>query len=130
MTSALFKRISLLALAACLVAPAALAQNQQQTQDEPEIEVSNDGINMVAELYVDLEELQKEYQARLSQAESSEEARATQQEMAKTVDQTIDDYEGLTSERYDEIIQTAQDNNELREKLLERIEGERERRNE
>lgn len=122
------QRVSLLALAACLIVPVASAQSQQQQpqQAAPQVDVSDEEIKDVAKLFIEIGEVRTEYQNRLREASDSENARAIQQEMKDQLNQTIDEFEGLTAERYDKIVQAAQADDTLKEKILSEVEKQRE----
>lgn len=122
------QRVSLLALAALLIVPATFAQAQQQQSQQaaPQVDVSAEEIEEVAVLFVEIGEVRTEYQSRLRDADDSEKARAIQQEMQNKITQTIDEFEGLSVERYDKIVQAAQADDELKEKILAQVEKQRE----
>lgn len=124
------QRASILALAASLIVPAALAQTPQPQpeQQAPQVDPSEDELEDTAELLVDIEDVQREYQERLRATENPEDAQAIEQEMREEIDQTIEDFEGLSAERYDEIIRAAQADVELKEKIVALLEETREER--
>lgn len=124
-------RVGILALAAGLIIPATLAQAQQQQQPQqpaPEVDASEEEVDHVAELLVTIEEVQLEYQDRLRKTEDSEKAKSIQQEMKEAIDQTIEEYEGLSSDRYDKIVRAAQSDNELKDQILTLVNEKREER--
>lgn len=124
------QRASILALAASLIVPAALAQTPQPQpeQQAPQVDPSDDELEDTAELLVDIEDVQREYQERLRATENPEDAQAIEQEMTEEIDQTIEDFEGLSADRYDEIIRAAQADVELKEKIVALVEEKREER--
>ncbi len=130
MIRSLFQRAGLLALAASLIVPAALAQSQQPEQSAPQVELSDEDVQMVAELAVDIGDVRAEYRNRLQDAGGSEDARALQEEMQNEITQTIDDFDGLTPERYENIMRAAQADDELKQRILTEVKKEQERRKE
>ncbi len=130
MIRSLLQRAGLLALVASLIVPAALAQNQQPEQPAPEVELSDEEVQMVAELAVDIGDVRSEYRSRLQDAGASEDARALQEEMQNEITQIIEDFDGLTPERYDNIMRAAQADDELKQRILTEVEKEQERRKE
>lgn len=120
-----------LTLAVSLLVPAALAQSpqqspQQQQQSAPDVEVTEDEVDKVAEVLVNIEEVRTEYQNRLRNAEDRETARSIQQEMSDEIDQTIESQDGLSVERYDKIIRAAQRDTELKEQIMAKLNEKRE----
>lgn len=128
MIRSLFRRASLLVLAASLIAPVALAQDQQQP--DPQVEVSDEEAQNVAKLVLDIGDVRKEYQDRLTETDGSEEARAIQQEMNDEINQTIEDSEEITTERYDNIMRAAQADDELKQRIMTEVQKEQEKREE
>lgn len=131
MIRSLTHRLPILLLTLGLLAPAAFAQAPQQSSEQPEtVEVTDDELNRVAELLVDIEEVKEKYRARVGNSDDVDKAREVQQEMATAVEKTIDEFDELSSDRYEEIVQAAQSDLDLRENILARVEEERQRREE
>jgi len=123
----LLQRASLLVLVAALIAPAVLAQApQQQPQQAPEVESSSQEIDMVAELILEIEEVQIKYQTKMQQAEGSEAARTIQRQMRSEINQTIEEFDGLSADRYDKITRAARADKELKQRILSRLKEKRE----
>lgn len=112
---------ALVVLLALCMAPAALAQNQQP-QQAPDVDVDDEEIERIAQVYVEIEEVRQSYQPQFQETEDPEEAQALQQELQQEINQVIEDTEGLTVERYDTVIQAAQADDELYNKLIAAIE--------
>lgn len=129
MIRSLLQRAGLLALVASLVVPAVLAQGQQPQQPAPQVELSDREVQMVAELAVDIEDVRTEYRSRLQDG-GSEDARALQKEMQSEITQTIEDFDGMTPERYDNVMRAAQADDELKQRILTQIKKEQEKRKE
>lgn len=131
MIRVLLQRTGLIVLVAALIAPAALAQTpQQQPQQAPEVEASSQEIDKVAELILEIEEVQIKYQTKMRKADDSDNARALQQEMSSEIDQTVEGFEGLSAERYDKITRAARADNELKQRILSRLKEKREEKEE
>lgn len=114
---------SILALALFLVASPATAQQtnpQQQPQDLPDIEVSDQELQTIAEAYVAVQNLTVEYRDKINAAQDAETAREIQQEYARVTTNAIQD-EGVTVDRYDTVIQVASADQALGERLLAEI---------
>lgn len=122
--TSLFSIVAL--LFAFLIAPAQAQQTapqqqpQQQPQQLPDIEVDDQELRSIAEAYVSIQNVTATFRDRLNSAEDADAARAIQQEYAQAANETIES-EGLTIERYDTVIQVAQADEELGERLLTEI---------
>jgi len=131
MTRAFFQRASLLALVAALILPASLAQAQQQPQQPqrqqaPEVEASTQEIDKVAEILLEIGEVQRKYQTQIRQAHDKQKARALQKQMRSEINQTVEEFDGLSAERYDKITRAARADSELKQKILSRLNEKRE----
>jgi 3-hydroxyacyl-CoA dehydrogenase len=127
----LLQNTVVLALVVSLFAPAALAQSQQQApqqqqQPGPDVEVTDDEVDQVADVLISIEEVQAKYQQQLRDAEDRETAQSIQQEMSDEIDQTIESHDDLSVDRYDEIIRAAQRDTELKEQIMARVNEKRE----
>lgn len=126
MIRVLLRRTGILVFAASLLVPAVLAQAPQQAQETaPEVDVSDEEVTRVAELLVDIDEVQREYQDRLRHVNDADDARSLQQEMKEAINQTIESFDGLATDRYDEIVRAAQADDELKQRILAQVEDER-----
>jgi len=130
MIRSLFRRAGLLALAASLIAPAALAQDQQPQRPAPKVDVSDEEAQNVAKLVINIGDIRTEYQSRLQEADGPDNVRAVQQEMKGEINQAIEDFDGLTTERYDKIMRAAQADDELKQRIMTEVQKEREKREE
>lgn len=139
MIRVLLQRASLFALAAALIAPAVLAQTPQsqqaqpqqaQPQQAPEVEASNQEVDKVAELLLEIEEVQVEYQTQIRQASDSESARSLQQQMRSEINRTVEEFDGLAADRYEKIVRAAGADEDLKQKILSRVEEKREEKKE
>lgn len=106
---------SLVALAAPAVAQeAATTQQAAPTFSESEIEA-------VAGVYVEILDIQNEYVPKIEAAQSPDEAQQLQQEAAEKSMKTIEDYEGVTPELYNEVMTAAQQSPEVGDRLLIKV---------
>lgn len=107
-----------------LLAAPATAQQQgapQQQAPPPDVEVDDQELETIAEAYVDVQSLTDEYNQRIQQAESAEEAQSLQAEYAEKATSTVED-QGLSIDRYDNVVRAATVDEELRDRLLAQIE--------
>lgn len=130
MIRSLFRRAGLLALAASLLVPVALAQNQQPQRPAPKVDVSDEEAQKVATLLLDVADVRTEYRNRLQEAEGTDNVRSVQQEMKDEINQTIEDFDGLSSERYDKIMRAAQADNDLKQRIMTEVQKKREKQEE
>lgn len=108
-----------------LAAPAIAQQGvpqQPQQQPPPDVEVDDDELDTVAEAYVDVQMLTSEFNQVVQDAEDAEEAQAIQQEFAERANDVVSEH-GITLERYDLVVRAATADDDLRQRLLTRIEG-------
>lgn len=118
--------LGLFVLTALLLVPATRAQETAPEEPVPVPEVDESELQTVAEVYVEVVQLQNEYQARFQQTEDPQEAQQIRGELQQAINQAIEQKEGITIERYDAIIQAAQQDEDLRNRLLTAINNEAE----
>lgn len=111
----LLRRAGLLTLAVLLIQPMALAQPQN---DDPANDTSPEEIEKVAEALIQIEEVRKTYQKKMRNATTKEKVQTYQRQMTVKISQAIDNVEGMTFERYEEITNAAQSDYELKKKIL------------
>lgn len=92
---------------------------QVQQQQPPEL--SDSKIQAVAEAYVQVFEIQSAYAPRIEAAQSPEEAQQLQQRANEEVVEVIREQEGVTVEEYSQIVNLAQSDEQVRERLLKEI---------
>ena len=117
----ILQRTSLFVLAVLLMSPTALAQENNAPNDD----ISADEVERVAAALIDIEEVRTTYQKKIRAATDQEQVRAYQRQMKMKMDQAVEDTDGLTTERYEEITQAAQSDNELKQKILSMVEEKR-----
>ncbi len=125
MRRTLLRTFSLLVVAALFAAPAAFGQVQPppQQQQPPDIEVTEAQLDAVADVYVEVAAIQAEYRQQFQAAENPEEANQLQAQMQQEMTQAIEENEEVDVETYDQIIRAAQVDEELRERLIAKIEA-------
>lgn len=120
------RRIGIFLLAALFLAPAALAQGnmgQQQPPPPPEVDVSDDELETVASVFIEIQALQQSYMPRMQQAEDQEEAMQLRQEFQQEVTEKIDAEEDITPERFGNIMRAAQADSTLAERITTAVES-------
>ncbi|MFP4084433.1 MAG: DUF4168 domain-containing protein [Desulfonatronovibrio sp.] len=94
---------------------------QQPDQSAEPIEVSDAELDKVAQAYVQITEIRGEFQETLSDVSDPEKAQQLQEEAGEKMVQAVQD-NGLDVQKYNEVMEAAQVDEELREKLLARME--------
>lgn len=102
------------------------SQQQQNMMQQPDqsaepIEVSDAELDKVAQAYVQITEIRGEFQETLSEVSDPEEAQVLQEEAGEKMVEAVQD-NGLDVQKYNEVMEAAQVDEELREKLLARME--------
>ena len=77
---------------------------------------------MVAEILLEIGEVRRKYQTKIQQADDSENARTLQKQMRSEINQTIEEFDGLSAERYEKITRAARADSKLKERILSRLE--------
>jgi len=122
------RRIGLFVLAAFLLAPAALAQGNQQGQQPapaPDVEVSDAELETVASIYLEIATLQQTYRPKMQQAQNQQEAMKLRQEFQQKVTQKIEAEEDITPQRFGTIMRAAQADTTLQKRIGAAIESAR-----
>lgn len=119
------RRIGLFALVTLLLAPAAWAQGQQQQQQRPpapEVEVDDNELQTVADVYLEIETIQSEYRPKMQQAEGQEQLQQLRMEFQQEVNTKLQEEEEITPDRFNKIMRAAQADKELQGRLMSAIE--------
>lgn len=135
MIRSLTQRLSLFVLALGLLVPVAHAQQpeqpqQPQAEEGATVDPSDEELDQVAVLLVDIEEVREDYRDELANTEDAEKAQEIQQEMATEIEETVNNFDELDADRYEEIVKGAQSDLDLRDDIMARVEDERQRREE
>lgn len=112
--------VALLLLGMLTAGPALGQQGVPPQQQVPDVEVDEAELQTVAEAYVEVQTLTNEFNQVVQQAEDAEEAQAIQAEYAERANEIVEGHD-LTVERYDLVVRAATSDDELRERLLARI---------
>lgn len=122
MIRSILRHVGVLTLAILLIGPTALAQSQN---DDPETDTSPEELEQVAEVLLQIEEVRHKYQQKIRTTNDEQKVRSYQRQMAVEIDQAVEEYDGLTTERYEEITRAANDNAELKQKILSLVDEKR-----
>lgn len=95
-------------------------QGQPPGMNVEDIDVSDEELENVANAYVRILEVREEYQPSLANAEDQESAQEIQREVNEEMVRIVED-EGLDVETYNQIVMAAEADEELRERLFEKI---------
>jgi hypothetical protein len=108
-----------------IVMPAIDRAYSQQTQNEPKV-VGETELRSFAKAYVEIEKIREAYGTQISQNDNQDAAKnkAIEQEAVTKIHDVITK-EGLSAQTYSDIVQTANTNDELRMKLVQLIEEEK-----
>lgn len=108
---------SVLAIAVLLVSPVSQAQPQSE---ETTTELSSKEIEKVASLLIKLEDLRGTYKEKIRSAEDPEQIRAYKRQLTIKIDGTIERHDGMSIKRYEEIMDAAQSDADLKRTILRR----------
>lgn len=108
-----------------IVTPTIDRAYSQQTQNEPKV-VGETELRSFAKAYVEIEKIREAYGTQISQNDNQDAAKnkAIEQEAVTKIHDVITK-EGLSAQTYSDIVQTANTNDELRMKLVQLIEEEK-----
>ena len=122
-----YHRIGLFLVAALLLAPATLAQgNQQQTpQPPPDVEVSDAELETIAGVFLQIRAIQQEYVPKMQQAQNQQAAMKMRQEFQQKVAQTIQETEDITPQRFRTVMQAAQADSTLGKRIGQAVQSAR-----
>ncbi len=91
-----------------------------QSGPKPAQHVSDQEIDQAAAIVTELQRIKEDYSEEMGQAEDKQQAQQIQQEMQQEMQQAIKE-EGLSVGRYQRIIAAAQQDPELHQQLLQRL---------
>lgn len=100
-------------------------QKQQQQQQMETPDFSDERIEKTASSYTKITEIREKYQDQFSKAESTEQAQELQSKVNEKITGAIEE-NGMTVEQYNEVITSAQTDEDLRAELLDTIQEMRE----
>jgi hypothetical protein len=111
----LLRRASLLSVAVLLITPMASAQSE--TNEAPDT-IATAELEKVAEALAEVRQVRKKYRRKIQRAKSADQARTYRRKMVLQVDWAIDEIDGITVKRYEEITRAAENDSELKQKLM------------
>ncbi len=100
--------------------------NEQQgimPQETPEVDLSETELDRVAQAYKQVIKIRKEFQEELRDIKSPEKANQMQQEANQAMVEAVQ-AQGLQLETYNQVMEAAQFNEDLRDQLLDRLDEE------
>ena len=126
------KKMQLLTFALCclFLAAAATGVNAQQQeeygqdmmQQSPEsVDVSEAELDRVAGAYIEITNIRESFQESLAEVTDPEEAQLMQEQAGEAMVEAVQD-NGLDVQKYNQIMEAAQVDEQLREKLMSRLE--------
>lgn len=117
MIRTLLTRASLLSLAVLLVTPMASAQTQTET-DPANDTIPTEELEAVAKTLAEVREVREKYRKKIRGAKSPKKARVYRRKMVLQVDWTIEEIDGISVKRYEEITRAAESDKDLKQRLL------------
>jgi|GEM_PF-1930277 len=117
-----FLTMASIVCALVLAVPAAAQQHQQGQQGatQQQIEVKDAELDKVAAAYVEVAQIQKEFQESLQTAPDPDERQTLQENANKKMIQAVEG-EGISVDRYSRIIAAVHSDDNLRQKFTEKI---------
>lgn len=89
----------------------------QPQQQQPTVDVSDADLDTFTSIYVEVQEISEDYDARMASAEDPQEAQQLQTEMREEILETISD-EGWTQQQYSETARAINNDQELLEEAM------------
>ena len=108
------------------VGPAAAAEGQKKHGTGAEVAPGDKELNAFVKAYVEYHKIRSSYGAALENAKDPKEKKRIEQEANSKVKRVLDT-QGLTPERYNRILASLNNNDELRKKVLKQVEKERQK---
>jgi len=114
-------------LSCCTLAsatPAESAEELKRPAASAAATISEKELNAFVKAYVDYQNIRASYGPALERAADAQQKKRIEQEANTKVKQSLD-AQGLTAERYNDIFATVNGNEELRKRVLKKVEDER-----
>ncbi len=118
--------LSIVFIFAAGLSTASFAQQEYQPEYQPEmmhppeVDVTEEELDQVAEAYQEVTQIREKYQMELRDVTDPGEAMELQQQAEREMIEAVED-KGLDVQTYNQVMEAAQVDEELREKLLERL---------
>ncbi len=97
-------------------------QQEMMQQQAPEIELSEQELDKVAEAYKAVTDVREQFQEELGQVTDPERAQELQEQAGQEMVEAVEE-QGLEVQTYNQVMEAAQVDEELRNRLLDRLEG-------
>jgi len=97
-------------------------QQEMMQQQAPEVDVSDAELDQVADAYQAVTEVRERFQQELGEVSDPEKAQELQQQAGEEMVEAVE-AQGLDVQTYNQVMEAAQVDEELRNQLLERLEG-------
>ena len=107
-----------------MATPSISAEQPKIPPANAETTINEKELNAFIKAYVDYQKIRANYGSALERATDSQEKKRIEQEANTRVKRSLD-AQGLSSERYNKIFATVNNNPELRQKVLKKVEDER-----
>ena len=125
MQIASLKTVAAIFVAGFLILPVA-KQVQAQESLKPQLSVSENQLKSFAKVYVEVEKIRQVYVPRLKEAKNPEEGKEIENEAVSKMQGALTK-EGLTQESYGQIFEIARADEDLRQKIIDFINEERQK---
>jgi uncharacterized protein DUF4168 len=119
----MLKTVAVIVVAGFLILPWA-SQGLTQDQSQQQMNIGDTQLKAFAKVYVEIETIRQLYESRLKEAKSLEEGKEIENEAVSKTQGALAK-QGLTAERYSQIVEIARADEGLRKKLVELINEER-----
>ena len=97
-------------------------QQDMMQQQAPDVDVSDAELDQVADAYEAVTQVREKFQQELGEVSDPERAQQLQQQAGEEMVEAVE-AQGLDVQTYNQVMEAAQVDEELRNKLLERLEG-------
>lgn len=97
-------------------------QQEMMQQQAPDVDVSDAELDQVADAYQAVTEVRERFQQELGEVSDPEKAQELQQQAGEEMVEAVE-AQGLDVQTYNQVMEAAQVDEELRNQLLERLEG-------
>jgi len=97
-------------------------QQDMMQQQAPDVDVSDAELDQVADAYQAVTEVREKFQQELGEVSDPERAQQLQQQAGEEMVEAVE-AQGLDVQTYNQVMEAAQVDEELRNQLLERLEG-------
>jgi len=97
-------------------------QQDMLQQQDPALEVSEEQLDRVADAYLDVMEIRDDFHKSLSEVTEPEEAQQLQEQAGEAMVEAVHSH-GLEVQTYNQVMEAAQVDEDLRNALLERLEN-------